>query len=60
MQLGAPIAGFPTRRRFRVRRPDTFALWILGYAGDVRVLSPPEIAARVIELAKETLASYAG
>lgn len=60
MQLGSPIAGFPTRRRFRVRRPDTFALWILGYAGDARVLSPPEIAARVIELAKETLASYAG
>ena len=59
MQLGAAIAGFPQRRRFRVRRPDTFALWILGYAGDARVVHPPEVATRVTELAKETLASYA-
>ena len=59
MQLGTAIDGFPTRRRFRVRRPDTFALWILGYAGDARVVSPPAVAARVTELAKETLASYA-
>lgn len=59
MQLGAAIEGFPSRRRFRVRRPDTFALWILGYAGDARVVSPPEVAERVKELARATLASYA-
>lgn len=59
MQLGAPVDGFPNQRRFLVRRPDTFALWILGYAGDARVVSPPEVAERVRELARETLARYA-
>jgi len=59
MQLGTAVDGFPTHRRFRVRRPDTFALWILGYAGDARVVSPPAIADRVTELARETLARYA-
>lgn len=59
MQLGAPVAGFPVRRRFQVRRPDTFALWILGYAGDAQVVSPPAVAARVTELARATLARYA-
>jgi predicted DNA-binding transcriptional regulator YafY len=59
MQLGISVDGFPMRRRFQVRRPDTFALWILGYAGDARVVSPPDVAARVTELAEQTLARYA-
>lgn len=59
MQLGTPIEGLPTQRRFRVRRQDTFALWILGFAGDARVVSPPALAARVTELAAQTLARYA-
>lgn len=58
MQLGAAVDGFPKRRRFQVRRPDTFALWILGYAGDARIVNPPELALRVAQLATETLAGY--
>jgi proteasome accessory factor B len=59
MQLGAPVEGYPTRRSFRVRRPDTFALWILGYAGDAHVVRPAAVAVRVTELAQATLARYA-
>jgi proteasome accessory factor B len=59
MQLGMAVEGYPALRRFRVRRPDTFALWILGYGGDARVVRPPTVAARVTELAQETLSRYA-
>lgn len=59
MQLGQPVDGFPSRRRFHVRRPDTFALWILGFAGDARVVHPEQIAKRVQELASATAARYA-
>jgi len=58
MQLGHEVDGDCTRRRFRVRRPDTFALWILGFAGDARIESPAELAAQVRTLAGHTLARY--
>lgn len=58
MQLGEAVAGDDSVRRFRVRRPDTFALWLLGFAGDARVVSPPSMAARLLELAQVTRARY--
>jgi predicted DNA-binding transcriptional regulator YafY len=59
MQLGEPVAHDPSARRFRVRRPDTFALWVLGFAGDADVISPPTMRARVATLAQSTRARYA-
>jgi predicted DNA-binding transcriptional regulator YafY len=59
MQLGTPVAGFPARRRFRVRRLDSFVLWVLGYAGDARIVTPPDAKARFARLARETLTQYA-
>lgn len=41
--LGEPVDGDPTARRFRVRRLDTFARWILGAGGAVLPLAPPEL-----------------
>jgi predicted DNA-binding transcriptional regulator YafY len=58
MQLGEPVDGDATARRFRVRRPDTFALWLLGFAGDARVDSPPAMDARLRELVQATRARY--
>ena len=55
MQLGDAIPGDAALRRFRVRRPDTFALWILGFAGDVRIERPPAMVEQVRTLARETL-----
>lgn len=59
MRLGMPVDGHASRRRFHVRRPDTFALWILGFAGDATILAPEALATRVRQLAQDTLARYA-
>ncbi len=59
MQLGEAVANEPRIRRFRVRRPDTFALWVIGFAGDAEVVSPESMVTRVRALAKATRARYA-
>lgn len=59
MQLGEAVSGEPTMRRFRVRRPDTFALWVLGFAGEAEVVAPATMATRVQALAQATRARYA-
>jgi len=58
MQLGEAVAGDATARLFRVRRPETFALWLLGFAGDAMVVSPPTMTARLHALVDETRARY--
>ncbi|HEX5409081.1 MAG TPA: WYL domain-containing protein [Gemmatimonadaceae bacterium] len=57
-QLGEPVAGHPERRCFRVRRADTFARWLLGFAGDLVPVAPPDIVRKYRELALETLRQY--
>ena len=59
MRLGEAVAGAPHMRRFRVRRADTFALWVLGFAGDAVIESPAEMAEQVRALARASLAVYA-
>lgn len=56
MQLGEALPHDAALRQFKVRRPDTFALWILGFAGDVRVEQPVAMVERVRALAISTLA----
>lgn len=58
LKLGEPLPGDASRRVFRVRRPDSFALWILGFAGDVVVESPAAMVEQLRELARSTLAQY--
>ncbi len=56
--LGEPVEGHPDRRRFRVRRLDAFARWILGAGGAVEPLGPPELVAEYREQVRRTLAVY--
>jgi predicted DNA-binding transcriptional regulator YafY len=57
-QLGTPIEGAPGRRRFDIRRLDTFARWLLSLAGDAVPLAPQELVHRFHALAHEALAVY--
>ncbi len=59
-RLGEPVAQQPSQRTFRVRRLDTFARWLLSFAGSARPLAPPELVDRYRAIARETLARYAG
>ena len=42
-RLGEHIPGEPELRRFRIRRNDTFARWLLSFGGDALPESPPEV-----------------
>ena len=57
-RLGEPVDGAPSRRRFRVRRLDSFARWLLSFGGDARPISPPALVERHREIARATLARY--
>ena len=59
-RLGEPVPGHPDRRRFRVRRRDAFARWLLGFAGDAAPLAPAELVAEYQALIVRTLAVYEG
>jgi predicted DNA-binding transcriptional regulator YafY len=59
-RLGEAVEGHDDRRLFRVRRPDTFVRWLLGLAGAVEPVSPPELVEQYRALARATLAIYAG
>jgi proteasome accessory factor B len=59
-RLGEPVPGHPDRRRFRVRRRDAFARWLLSFAGDVAPLGPAELVAEYQGLIEQTLAVYQG
>ncbi|MDQ3136686.1 MAG: WYL domain-containing protein [Gemmatimonadota bacterium] len=58
-QLGEPVEGQTHHRRFRVRRLDAFARWLLSFAGDLEPVSPREIVDEYFGLARETLAHHA-
>jgi predicted DNA-binding transcriptional regulator YafY len=59
-RLGEAVEGHPDRRRFRVRRRDAFARWLLSFAGDVVPVSPPELMADYQTLVQATIAVYSG
>ena len=58
-RLGADLAGDPLARRFAVRRLDTFARWVLSFAGEAEPVSPPELVTAYRDVARATLAAYA-
>lgn len=57
--LGEPVEGAPARRRFRVRRRDAFARWVLSFAGDAVPIEPAELVEEVRDLATATHELYA-
>ncbi|HEU4647584.1 MAG TPA: WYL domain-containing protein [Gemmatimonadales bacterium] len=60
LRLGEPVDGEPTQRRFVVRRVDTFARWLLGFAGEAEPVAPPELVDAYHALAAQALAVYGG
>lgn len=58
--LGAPVAGNPRQRRFHVRRVDSFARWLMSFAGDIAPVAPPRLLEEYRAIVASTLAVYDG
>ena len=58
-RLGEPVDGSDTRRRFRPRRVDVFARWLLSLQGDAVPISPELLVHEYREQIRNTLAIYA-
>ncbi len=58
IRLGEEVPGYPQDRRFRVRRTDAFARWLLSFAGDVVPVSPRALVEEYQGLVRETLAHH--
>jgi proteasome accessory factor B len=57
--LGEPDATAPSLRRFRVRRADSFARWLLSFAGEAAPVSPPALVGEFASLVERTRQMYA-
>lgn len=57
--LGRPDDASPALRRFDVRRADSFARWLLAFAGEARPVSPPSLLDEYRALTERTRAIYA-
>jgi proteasome accessory factor B len=56
--LGADVTGQPLRRRFTVRRTDSFIRWMMSFAGEVIPVSPEELVTQYRSTVAATLAIY--
>ena len=56
--LGEQIPGEPGLRRFRIRREDAFARWLLSFGGDAVPLAPPAVVKEFERQVKLTLSLY--
>ena len=57
--LGAPDAAGPDVRRFTVRRRDSFARWLLSFAGEAVPIAPESLVTEFQQLVQATRAGYA-
>ncbi len=58
LRLGEEVEGAPQSRRFRVRRTDAFARWLLSFGGDLVPVSPRALVDEYRGLVRETLAHH--
>ena len=58
-RLGEMVEGHPDRRRFRVRRTDAFARWLLSFAGDLVPVAPRALVDEYRGLIREALSHHA-
>ena len=58
LRLGEEVPGHPQNRRYRVRRTDAFARWLLSFGGDIVPVSPRELVDEYAGLVRETLAHH--
>ena len=57
-RLGEPVDGSDARRRFRPRRVDVFARWLLSLQGDAVPVSPDILVRAYRDQIRDTLAIY--
>ncbi len=57
-RLGSEVPGDRDKRAFQVRRVDSFARWLLSFAGDAEPLSPPAVIEAFRAQIDQTLAVY--
>jgi proteasome accessory factor B len=57
--LGEPDSSAEKLRRFRVRRADSFARWLLSFAGEAAPVSPPALVTEYASLVERTRRVYA-
>lgn len=57
--LGHPDETSPSLRRFDVRRADSFARWLLAFAGEAQPIAPESLVAEYEALVERTRAIYA-
>lgn len=58
-RLGTIVPGMPMRRRFEVRRVDTFARWLLSFGGEALPISPAIVCDAFDRVAREAALAYA-
>jgi proteasome accessory factor B len=58
LRLGEPVSGYPHDRRFRVRRTDAFARWLLSFVGDIVPVSPRTLVDEYRDLVRATLSHH--
>jgi proteasome accessory factor B len=58
MKLGEPVGRLANRRRYRVRRVESFARWLLSFSGDARPVKPDTVVESWRDLARRTAALY--
>jgi proteasome accessory factor B len=56
--LGEAVPGAPLRRKFLVRRTDSFVRWLMSFAGEVVPVSPERLCAQYDAAIAATLAAY--
>ena len=59
-QLGEQIPGEPDHRRFRIRRQDAFARWLLSFGEEAIPVTPPALLGEYKRQVRATLAVYNG
>ncbi len=57
-RLGEPVPGEPELRRFRIRRHDAFARWLLSFGGDAVPVSPRDVLMEYVTQLEATLDQY--
>lgn len=59
-ELGSVIEATPNQRKFKVRRPDVFARWLLSFAGRAVPVAPAELVAEYKAQLSAANALYSG
>ncbi|MEO7503149.1 MAG: WYL domain-containing protein [Gemmatimonadaceae bacterium] len=59
-RLGVAVEGAGDRRKFRIRRVDSFARWLLSFGGEAVPLEPPALVSEFERQVDETHAVYGG